>query len=83
MLNTHQGGVYWQSPVLENDDFGEPIIDEFIDGRTAYGPWAIMSPLSHTIHGARDRYGLPALLGTGTGQRYQRQPDGRFLKVEG
>jgi hypothetical protein len=82
MSNQTEAGVYWLSPVLENDDFGEPIIDEFIDGRTAYGPWAIMSPLSYTIHGPLDASGLP-LLGTGHGQRFRKQLDGRWLKVEG
>ena len=68
--------VYWiGSDIDEKDDFNRPIKDEFIDGRTRDGHWAIMAPSSHRIHG----YGL----GMGRGQRYKKQPDGRWLKVEG
>lgn len=76
MPNDNEGQVYWQSPVLEQDDFGQPITDSFYDAKTVYGPWATMSPLSFETHG-------DGRLGTGRGQRYQRQPDGRYLKVEG
>lgn len=66
---------YWTGTITQNDDFGSKISSQFIDGRTHMGPWAIMSPASHKIYGVG--------LGKGMGQRYARQPDGRWLKVEG
>lgn len=68
--------VYWSGYVPDKDDFGQPINDEFIDGRTVGGPWATMTPASW------ERFGV-GRLGTGCGQRYERQADGRWLKVEG
>jgi hypothetical protein len=66
---------YWTGPVGEKDDFGAPITDEFIDGATLQGPWAIMAPSTWKRHGRG--------LGSGRGQRYEKQTDGRWLKVEG
>lgn len=70
--------VYWLSPVGDYDDFDSPIFDVIIDARTAYGPWALMTPESFSLHG-----GTRGRLGVGLGQRYQKQADGRWLKVEG
>ena len=67
---------YWTGDVGEKDDFGRLITDEFIDGRTMMGPWAIMAPLSWRVEGI-------GKLGLGNGQRYKKQPDGKWLKVEG
>lgn len=68
---------FWLSPVPALDDFELPIADEFIDGKTVYGPWAMMSPEAFALHGT-------GRLGLGVGQRYQRQPvTNRWLKVEG
>lgn len=67
--------VYWESPV-GNDDFQQPIGDVFYDAKTVYGPWAKMTPDSFETHG-------DGRLGLGRGQRYERQTDGRYLKVEG
>ena len=67
---------YWMGHIGSKDDFGDPIVDEFIDGKTRMGPWANMSPDSWR------RFGL-GRLGTGLGQRYQKQADGRWLKTEG
>ena len=69
---------YWIGTVGmdEKDDFGFPLDGEFIDGRTRFGPWAIMSLGSWKNNGV-------GKLGTGFGQRYKKQPDGRWLKVEG
>lgn len=53
----------------------QPITDRFVDGATVYGPWACMSPSGHA------RYGRG--LGTGRGQLYQRQPGGKWLKIDG
>jgi hypothetical protein len=65
---------YWHGKVEDIDDMGVPIEDTFIDGATIYGPWAIMAPGSHKIIGRG--------LGNGRGQKYERQSDGRWLKVE-
>jgi hypothetical protein len=68
--------VYWLSPLGEKDDFGRPYKDEMIDGRTKSGPWANMTLESWMLHGC-GKYG------TGFAQRYRRQSNGRWLKVEG
>jgi hypothetical protein len=67
---------YWIGRPPQDDDFGLPIIDQFVDGVTKQGPWAFMNPVSYREHGV-------GRLGTGYGQRYKRQTDGRWLKVEG
>lgn len=73
--------VYWLAAVPEVDNFGHTITDEFIDGQcdpqgSYRGTWAIFSPYSW------NRYGC-GQFGTGYGQRYVRQDDGHFMKVEG
>mgnify|MGYP003388125620 CR=1 FL=1 len=65
----------WIGYVPTKDDFDDIIIDEFIDGKTRMGPWAIMSPSNFSLYGAG--------LGTGLGQRYKKQDNGNWLKVEG
>lgn len=67
---------YWYGTIGDTDDYGVPVGDEFVDGKTRGGPWGIMSLASWAAHGV-------GRLGTGCGQRYKRQPDGRWLKVEG
>lgn len=67
---------YWVGDPGKLDDFGVPIKNEFIDGVTRQGPWATMHPHSWRTYGV-------GKLGTGYGQRYKRQKDGRWLKVEG
>ena len=67
---------YWSSPVGKVDDFEDKISDEIIDGKTIYGPWALMTPKSFK------KYGV-GRLGTGYGQKYKKQSDGRWLKIEG
>ena len=57
-------------------DAFDAIVAEFIDGKSAYGPWGFMTPSSWRRHGV-------GRLGTGFGQRYERQADGSWLKVEG
>jgi hypothetical protein len=52
----------WNGTVKKNDDFGDKIIDSFIDGKTKHGPWAIMTPRSFALYGVG--------LGIGLGQRY-------------
>ena len=52
------------------------ITNEFIDGRLKHtGVWGCFHPNTY------DRLGCG--LGTGKGQRYKLQDDGRWLKVEG
>jgi hypothetical protein len=67
---------YWMGTMRSKDDFGVPYKDIMIDGKTTSGPWANMTPESWRIHG----FGK---LGTGFGQKYKKQSDGRWLKVEG
>jgi hypothetical protein len=68
--------IIWSGPApAKCDTCQAEIKDEFIDGKTKMGPWANMCKPCHY------RYGCG--LGTGKGQRYQKQTDGSFLKVEG
>jgi cell division protein FtsI/penicillin-binding protein 2 len=67
---------YRTGEVKSRDDFGLTITNVMIDGKTKNGPWAIMTPTSWRQHGV-------GKLGTGYGQKYEKQIDGRFLKVEG
>lgn len=53
----------------------EPIENAFVDGKTAYGPWAMMCLSCHADHGGRT--------GTGFGQVYHRTVDGHWVKVMG
>lgn len=69
---------YWMGDVGEKDDFGHTIRDEIIDAPTRpRGSWALMAPQSWRAHRVTTK------LGTGYGQRYKKQADGRWLKVEG
>lgn len=67
--------VFWQGTVPAYDDFTQKIENEFIDGKTQMGPWAFMTPTSFRSLGVG--------LGLGKGQRYVKQSDGQWLKVEG
>lgn len=67
---------YWLSPVGAVDDFGLKITDTIYDGKTTLGPWALMSQASW------NQYGI-GRVGLGYGQKYKKQSDGRWLKVEG
>lgn len=68
---------YWMGTTKVKDDFGDAITDEFIDGRSNMGDlWGIFTPRSWLHYGC-------GKLGTGAGQRYVKQDDGRYLKVEG
>lgn len=70
---------YWIGRIRDTDDFGVPIENIFYDAKTIRGPWAIMAPASFERH----RITRDGSLGTGLGQRYERQPDGRWLKTGG
>ena len=66
---------YWTGDPPLKDDFNIPITNEFVDGMTRRGPWAFMTPSSFRKNGVG--------LGPGRGQRYEKQADGKWLKVEG
>lgn len=70
--------VYWLSDVPDRDPWGSPIGDHFYDAPTRYHGWAILSEESWKNHGS-----YHPQLGTGKGQRYDRQPDGRWKKTGG
>lgn len=74
-MNTTKPARYWIGEVPSVDDLGNAIVDTFIDGATTYGPWAMMSPASFRRIGRG--------LGQGVGQKYEKQSDGRWLKVGG
>lgn len=68
--------AYWHGKIGEKDDFGGAISDVFIDGAVkGMGSWAIMNLANHAKFGRG--------LGTGMGQKYEKQPDGKWLKIEG
>jgi hypothetical protein len=46
----------------------------FVDGKTTMGPWATMCVPCHKKWGVG--------IGTGRGQKYERQADGKWSKVE-
>lgn len=52
------------------------LISVFVDGRTSDGRWGIMCPRCRIDEGREE-------LGVGLGQKYQRQPNGDWLKVAG
>lgn len=68
--------VYWTGMLKEVDDYGDRYKGVMIDGKTMEGPWANMTERSWRGHGC-------GRLGTGFGQKYKKQADGRWLKIEG
>lgn len=52
-----------------------PLLARFIDGKTQRGPWGNMCFLCYVEHGCG--------LGTGRGQQYDLQKDGRWKKTGG
>lgn len=71
---------YLSAEKREFDDFEDMISkkvgDHVYDAKTKYGPWATMTQKSFEKHGL-------GLLGTGWGQKYQRNEAGQLVKVEG
>ena len=54
----------WCSPVNLCDCCSTKLADQpyFVDGRTVHGPWALLCPHCHVLHGVG--------LGLGKGQKY-------------
>ena len=68
----------WMGPAPTNCDVCETKITiKFYDAKTNIGPWASMCPSCHNLGPGLGR------LGTGLGQEYTKQPDGKFLKTGG
>jgi hypothetical protein len=72
---TTKSAVYWSGEVARCDVCLQPHGKRFIDGRTTSGSWALMDPRCHEAYGVG--------LGVGRGQAYEKQTDGRYLKIEG
>ena len=69
---------YWLSEPPETcDTCDTDITNTFIDGKTAMGPWAFLCPSCFHFGPGTGR------LGTGWGQKYEKQPDGKWLKTAG
>lgn len=69
--------VYWQSSPPDSCQICHtPITDTFLDAKTLEAGWACMCVKCWGTKTARH-------LGLGYGQRYDRQPDGRWLKTGG
>lgn len=68
--------IYWHGTPPETCQIcRHPILDNFVNGATLQGPWHLMCLRCHELHGRS--------FGTNRGQAYQRQPDNRWLKVQG
>lgn len=68
--------VWWLSSLGDKDDFGLPFGEFMYDAKTTDGPWANMSEASWEKHGI-------GRLGPGYGQKYEKQANGRWLKIGG
>lgn len=64
----------WLGEVPKKDDFGSPITDEFVDGKTAMGAWGIMSPRTFSQMGVG--------LGLGKGQKYRKTDKGEWVSEQ-
>jgi len=70
--------VYWSSPLEDKcQTCSLPFGDTMYDMKTVHGPWANMCH-SCAMHG----HGI-GKVGLGFGQKYEKQPDGKWLKTEG
>lgn len=75
MVNQHTR-VYWGgSPVVNCDLCTRPLIKKFYDAKTNRGPWGMLCNSCFITDGVG--------LGTGRGQKFERQSDGRWLKTGG
>lgn len=68
----------WCGPVPSNCDACDAsIISKFYDAKTKMGPWGNLCPSCFVLGPGIGK------LGTGCGQEYTKQPDGKFLKTGG
>lgn len=68
--------LYWTADVPTYCEISmQQIIDCFVGGVTPMGSWGHMHPDTHSDFGCG--------FGLGRGQKYEKQPDGRWLKTKG
>ena len=67
--------VEWIGTVPTCNFCQKSLVSVFVDGKTNLGPWATMCLDCHRVNGLG--------LGTGLGQKYQRNADGKWYKVGG
>ncbi len=67
---------YWIGLLGPVDDFSSSYKDIMYDGKTKMGPWANMTEESWKKYGC-------GRVGQGYAQKYQRQEDGKWLKIAG
>jgi hypothetical protein len=70
--------IYWMGEIPAQCQITKrKITSTFVDGRVPGmgGTWGFMHPEEFARYGGK--------LGSGLGQRYEKQPNGRWLKVEG
>jgi hypothetical protein len=68
--------VYWIGEIPTRCDIcGAKMQHKMVDARTRNGQWGLIDLKCHAAHGVG--------VGKGKGQVYERQPDGRWLKIEG
>jgi hypothetical protein len=77
--------VFWlMTPPTMCELCKHALTDTFIDGATTSGQWAIICPTCWNEGYKKPGVcGLGGALGTGRGQKYTKQPDGRWLKTDG
>lgn len=68
------GSKWAGTPPTACDLCKRPIQRTFVDGRTSSGRWGIMCPACRVSEGL-------LVLGIGRGQKYERQPDGSFVRT--
>lgn len=67
---------FWAGTPPKSCDLCEkPLLARFIDGKTRQGPWGCLCFFCYVEHGCG--------LGTGKGQQYDIQKDGRWKKTGG
>ncbi len=68
--------LYWLGPLGGCDICKKPFNNVMYDVKTNIGPWGNLCESCFQLYTSRR-------LGTGQGQKFERQTDGRFLCVEG
>jgi len=77
-MNSNSKIVIWLGRFpLKCDTCSADIKDTFFDAATKFGPWANMCPTCQTLGPGLNQ------VGPGKGQKYVKQEDGKFHKVEG